>query len=138
GSPVTATLTIAGQASVQFAAATYTVQAGNSVDIIVSRTGNTTITRAACSVTSDAATGTVTFAPNQTTQTFSLPTSVFIDTQRTVALTLSNASPGTQLGSPASATLTVIGQASVQFADATYTVQSGGYVDLIVSRTGNT
>ncbi len=106
--------------SVQFSAATYSVsEAGGSVTITVNLSASTSTTVTVNYATSDGtanagsdyttASGVLTFSPGQTSQTFAVPITndATPEVDETVNLTLSSPS-GATLGSPGSATLTIV------------------------------
>jgi len=140
GSPNPATLTIVdddGQSTIQFSAAAYSVnESAGSATITATLTGATTVTATVSYATSDgtalagsdytAASGTLTFAPGVTNQTFSVPiiNDTVFEGNESLIVTLSNA-VGATLGSPNPATLTIVdddAQPTVQFSAVTYSV----------------
>jgi uncharacterized repeat protein (TIGR01451 family) len=139
----TVTVNYIQQPTVQFSAVSFSVNEGNgSVTIEVTRSGSTADTVTVNYATSDgtatagsdytATSGTLTFAPGQISQTFSV--SILEDTtdepNEVVNLTLSAPNNAT-LGSPASATLTIVdndGLPSVQFSPTTFNVNENSGV----------
>jgi hypothetical protein len=141
---------------VAFSAAAYSVaENAGSVTITVTRAGDTTGTETVQYATRDgtaaagtnytAASGTLTFGPGETSKTFTVGVrdDGVADGDKTVQLTLTNATGGT-LGSPATAVLTITntdvsggGGGQVQFAAAAYSVgENGSAVTITVSRMG--
>ena len=108
--------------TIQFSAATYSVaENGGSATITVTRVGGTDGTAfVSYSTTSGTAvagtdytptTGTLTFAPGQTSQTFTVPVrddGVFQSFNKTFTVALSNVSGGPSLGTPTTAVVTMI------------------------------
>ncbi len=86
--------------------------------------------------------GTLTFAPGQTSRTFSVPilNDTAMDGPRTVALALSGAGGGALLGARDTAVLTITDNdaaGSVQFSASAYSVgEAGGTATVTVTRTG--
>ncbi len=123
GTPASATLTIVDDdtpPSVQFSDSAYSVdESGGTASITVTLSAASSFTVTVNYATSDGtalagsdyltATGTLTFAPGQTSRTFSVPilSDVLYEPDETIHLTLSGPSSAT-LGSPASATLTIL------------------------------
>ncbi len=152
GSPNPAILTILdddAQPTIQFSAATYSVnESAGSATITVTLTGSTTTTATVSYATSDgtalagsdytASSGTLAFAPGVTSRTFSVPiiNDTVFEANESVALTLSNPVSAT-LGSPNPATLTILdddGLPAVQFSSATYSVnESAGSAAIVAS-----
>jgi Calx-beta domain-containing protein/WD40 repeat protein len=106
---------------VQFSAATYSVnESGGTATITVTRTGGTggvvTVDFATSDGTATAtqdytpASGTLTFNPGVTSQTFTVPilNDTLDESDETVNLTLSNPTGGATLGTPGQAVLTII------------------------------
>jgi hypothetical protein len=94
-------------------------EAAGSATISVRRTGNTTGTQAVAYATSDASAtsddytpsfGTLAFGPGETSKTFAVPVEgdAADEPWETVNLTLSGATGGAALGTPASGTLTIV------------------------------
>src|SRR5262249_44351578 len=124
GSQATAALTIhsddgAQPGALQFSAASYTAsETQGSITITVTRTGGSNVPVTVNYATSagpatagsdyTAASGTLTFAAGETSKTFAIPIldDTLVENPETVNLTLSNATGGATLGSPATATLT--------------------------------
>ncbi|GIW19336.1 MAG: hypothetical protein KatS3mg064_2493 [Tepidiforma sp.] len=146
-----------GPGSLQFTSATYTgSEAGGTITITVSRTGGTTgaVTVDYATVAGGTATfgldfvvasGTLSWANGEGGNKSFTITPVqdsFIEGPETVILQLSNPTGGATLGSPATATLTILdddGTGSIQFTSATYTgSEGGGAITITVSRTGGT
>lgn len=113
------------QSTVQFSASTYTVNEGaGSINITVTRTGDTSglavvdyaATGGTASERSDfeTAIGTLRFAAGETSKTFAVLISddAFVESDETINLTLSNPT-GATLGTPNSATLTIVDNDSV-------------------------
>src|SRR3990170_2552041 len=157
GSPNPATLTIVDNdapPSVQFSAATYSVNEGaGSATITATLTGATAVTATVSYATSDgtavagsdyaAISGTLIFAPGTTTRTFSVAIigDTTLEENETLVVTLSNPVSAT-LGSPNPATLTIVdddAQSIIQFSAATYSVnESAGSATITVTLTGST
>jgi len=157
GSPNPATLTIVdddAQSIIQFSAATYSVnESAGSATITVTLTGSTSTTATVSYATSNgtavagsdyiATSGTLTFAPGVTSQTFSVPivNDAIFEANESLSLTLSNPVSAT-LGSPNPATLTIVDNdapPSVQFSAATYSVNEGaGLATITATLTGAT
>ncbi|MFN8522600.1 MAG: Calx-beta domain-containing protein [Chloroflexota bacterium] len=84
--------------------------------------------------------GTITFAPNETTRTFTIPivSDTLVEGAETINLTLS----GPSLPAPVTAVLTIMDDdvaGAVQFSSTAYSVaESGGTVAVTVTRTGGT
>ena len=160
GSPASASLTIvdndAAQPGVlQFSAATYSVNEGQgSATITVTRTGGSNVpvsinystSNGTATAGSDytATTGTLSFAAGETSKTFtvSIIDDTLVEGNETVNLTLSSPGGGVTLGSPASASLTILDNDAaqpgvLQFSAATYSVSEGqGTATITVTRTG--
>ena len=155
GTPSTATLTIKNTNSptLQFGTDSYSVNEGDgSVTITVTRNtalATSTIVYATGGgsgvpgVDYQPTSGTLTFSPGQTSQTFTIP---ILDAGRvsgsqTVGLTLSGVT-GAQLGAPGVATLTINDNdppATIQFATPKYNVTGAvGTATVYIVRTGNT
>jgi uncharacterized repeat protein (TIGR01451 family) len=140
-----------------FSAATYTVSEGaGSVTITVNRTGgnageariNYTTSNGTATAGQDytAASGTLVFASGVTTQTFniSITDDVLAEADETVQLTLSNVAGTGSLGTPSTATLTImtdndVSPALLQLSASTYSVTEDGLHAIInVNRLGDT
>ena len=113
-------LTIAAASNIQFSAASYTAGEGDgSANITVTRTGNAATKTSVDFATSDAtahqrsdytpAAGTLSFAAGETSKTFAvlITDNVYVDGNRTVNLTLSNATGGATLGVLSTTVLTI-------------------------------
>lgn len=112
--------------TIAFSNINYSIGEGGTATITVNRNGGTTGTVSVAIATAAgttnpatpgadftpvAPTALLTFGPGVSTQTFSVPTTAdapLVDNNETVALTLSNATGGATLGTPAAATLTII------------------------------
>jgi uncharacterized delta-60 repeat protein len=154
GSPVFALARYSGlqSGSFQFSQPTYSVQEnGGSVLITVTRGGGTQNTVTVTYATSDgtamagtnytATTGALTFAPGQTTATFSVPITddgVYQPANFVFNLTLSNPTGGGFLGFQKTATVTIIETdqpGSLEFSAPAYSVnQNGGSITITVTR----
>jgi hypothetical protein len=143
---------------VQFSSSTYSVieSAGNAV-LTVNLIPNgdpskaSTVDFAATPITAFAGfdfspvTGTLTFAPGETSKTIAVPINNdnIAEGPETFRVTLSNPSPGTIIGTPGSAIVTIIDDdvsSAIQFSPANYTVaENAGSVtlSLIANRQGN-
>ncbi|MCX7618674.1 Calx-beta domain-containing protein, partial [Tepidiforma sp.] len=146
-----------GPGTLQFAQATYSVSEGaGTASIAVTRTGGSTgaasvqcstITGGTATAGSDytaVASQTLNWGSgDSTTQFCTIPIlqDTLVEGPETVILQLSGAT-GAALGSPATATLTILdddGTGSIQFTSATYTgSEAGGAITITVSRTGGT
>ena len=157
GSPSTATVTVIDNNAlplVQFSATNYNVNEGDgTVTVTVTKTGNTAVPAAVNYATSDGTatapsdytttSGTLTFAPTETSKTFTVP--IIQDTvyegNETFTVTLSTP-VGATLGAPNPATVTIIDDDPppvVQFSSGTYSVSgSAGNVTVTVTKTGST
>jgi hypothetical protein len=149
--------------TLQFSSATYSVnESGTNATITVTRTGahDTTATVDYATVAGGTATGgascgsgtdyqttsgTLTFLPNQTSQTFNvlICNDTTFEANETVNLALSTvAGAGASLGSPAAAVLTIQDNDSaptVQFSSSTYSVnENAGPVTITITKTGDT
>ena len=129
-------------------------EAAGTVDLTVTRTGNTTVPASVgYSRTGGTATpgtdfnlpaGTLSFDAGETTKT--IPVTILDDSteepSETVQVTLGNPGSGTALGTITRSTLTITDDdapAVVAFKSSSMsTVEAGGTVDLVVTRTGNT
>ncbi|MCY7348642.1 MAG: FxLYD domain-containing protein, partial [Pyrinomonadaceae bacterium] len=170
GSPSTATVTIiddevAQNGTLALSAATYTVAenvAGGTVTVTVNRTGGSDgAVGATYALTNGTATGgatcaagvdfvntggTVSFAAGATTQTFTVAicNDTIFEGNETFNVTLSGATGGAVIGTPAAAVVTIIDDevaqnGSLQLSAATYTVAenvAGGTATITVTRTG--
>jgi hypothetical protein len=157
GSPSSATVTIIDDDAlplVQFSAANYNVNEGDgTVTVTVTKTGNTAVPATVNYATSDgsatagsdytAASGTLTFLPNDTSKTFTVPITQdsLYEGNETVTVTLSTPA-GASLGSPNPATVTIVDDDAapvVQFNPATYAVNENvGNATVTVTKTGST
>ena len=157
----TATVTIAdddsGTSTIQFDSSTYSVnENGGSATLRVVRSGGigqtVTVNYASADGTATAGldytavSGTLTFTPGVTQQTITVPITddAFVEGNETFTVTLSNPSAAATLGTPASATVTIVdndsGGNTVQFDPTSYTVnEAAGTVTLTItaSRFGN-
>lgn len=150
--PSTATLTIVdNERSFALSSAGYSVSEGaGSVPITITRSGSTAL---ADSVHFATANGTATagsdytavsedvaFAAGETAKTVSIPITDdgLLESSETVSLSISSPSPGTTLGSPSAATLTIQdNDAALAFSAATYAAkESSGSATIRVNRTG--
>ena len=153
-----ATLTIVDNetgGTVQFSAAAYAVAenaAGGVASVTITRTGSTTpgqtVRVSASPGTAVAGTDFGAFANQLVTFTGTQPSvtvpitiinNAGIVGSRTVDLVLSSPTGGLSLGVPRTAVLTILeDDATIQFANASYTVTEGGVATLTVTRTGGT
>jgi hypothetical protein len=154
GSPSSATLTITdNDRSFAFSSATYSVgEAGPSATITITRTGLTTSSDSVHIATSNgtAASGSdytavsqdVSFNPDQTTKTVDVPITndSSIESSETVLLALSSPSTSAELGTPSSATLTIVdNDRAFAFSSASYSVgEADGTATVTIERTGLT
>lgn len=132
--------------TLRFSASTYTAAEGTAATITVRRGGATTTAVSVDFVAVNAATdstlasGTLTFGPGQTTQTFPvpIPQNNAADGDRLVDLELSNPTNGATLVDPSRAVLTVKDDESlVEFARSEYSVtESGKTATIAVRRSG--
>ncbi len=163
GTPATAVLTITDDddlpapGTLQFSTDTYSIsETGSDVTITVTRTGGadglvevdyaTNDGTATVDADYTAASGTITFADQDTTAktfTVAILDDTLIEGDETVNLTLSNPTGGATLGTPAAAVLTVTDDddppapGTLQFGTDTYTVsETGSDVTITVTRTG--
>ena len=137
----------------QFGTATSSIGEGDgSVTILVSRTGKTEDAVSVQYATSDgtatagtdfsAVFGTLMFAANETSKTFTVPIQddTLAEGDETFSVTLSNPGGGGTLGSPSAAVVTIREDdvaGTVQFGSATYSVsEDGGLATITVTRTG--
>jgi subtilisin family serine protease len=141
-------------ATVQFSAAAYSVAenvTARIANVTITRTGSTVAEQTVEFTTADGtavagtdysdASGTVTFAPGQSS--VMVPVPIINNTTslgtRTVALSLTAAPGGPNLGVPRDAVLNILEDDSiVQFSSNLATVAEGGVVTLTVTRTGGT
>jgi ribosomal protein L35AE/L33A len=158
GSPSLATVTIVDNeqpqpGQFQFSSATYSVnENGGSITITVNRVNgnngavsvNYATANGSATAGSDytAASGTLNFADGQTSATFTvaiLDDSIF-EGNETFTVTLSSPTGGATLGSPATATVTIVDNeqpqpGQFQFSNATYSVnENGGSITITVNR----
>jgi hypothetical protein len=152
GWPSTATLTIVdNERAFAFSASGYSVsEGGGSATITIARSGSTAV---ADSVHFATANGTasagsdyaavsqdVSFAAGESSKTVSIPITDdnSLESSETVSLNLSSPSAGTTLGSPSTASLTIVdNDAALAFSSAGYSVnESGGSAMITVKRTG--
>ena len=154
GSLVNATITIVdNDIAVQFASTNFTVlEAGPNVTITVTRTGATNASVSVSFDTSDGSAvsgadyqpqiGTLVFAVGETSKTFSLTIldDSVVEPDETVNLRLSTPTGGAVLGTPATATLTIINDdTGVEFAAASFTVvESQTNATITINRLGVT
>jgi subtilisin family serine protease len=158
GSQRTATLTILNDdqpGAFAFSAATYSVTEGTpSASITVTRSGGLAAGASVRYATSNgtaiagqdyaAVAGVLSFAGGQTSKTFTVPITndTLNEPDETVNLTLSTPGGGATLGSPSTATLTIVDNdpaGTVQFSAPTYTVsEAAATVTLTVTRTSGT
>ena len=123
----------------QFSASAYSVdETAGSATITVTRAGDTSAAVSVDHATSDgtatagedytAASGTLSFGPGETSKTFAVPITADSVTEgdETVNLTLSNPTGGVPLGTPSTAVLTIVEQASIPV---TVTGRLRGYKD---------
>lgn len=126
GTPGTATLTIINDdvaipGAFSFSSGTYSVNENQgSISITVNRTANTNVAASVNYATSNgsafagsdytAASGTLNFAAGETSKTFviSISNDTLVESDETVALTLSSPTAGATLATPATATLTIV------------------------------
>ena len=165
-SEFSAHLAVSGPAILQFSTATYDADenmgtATVTVDRSGSMAGLVTVNYATSDGTATAgadytaASGLLTFGPNETSKTFIVPIldDSMMENAETINLSLSNPSCGAQSGTQSAAALTIIDNdaptptptptptpaVTVQFSSATYTVvESGGTATINVTRTGDT
>jgi uncharacterized repeat protein (TIGR03803 family) len=152
GSQNTAVLTITGE-GVAFSAATYSVsQLVGKATISVKRGGPATTTVTVAYATSDgtakagvhytATSGTLTFKPGVTLQSFAIPVANLTTDEGSLTVNLALSSPGggAALGSPSAAVLTIANTnvaGTVQFSAASYAVMAtAGHATITVTRTG--
>ncbi|QEH31554.1 Calx-beta domain protein [Aquisphaera giovannonii] len=156
GTPSTAVLTIADDdvaGTVQFSSAAYSrAEGGGTATITVTRSGGAASGVTVHYATSDgtakagqdytAASGTLTFAANETTKTFAVPITddSLVEGNETVNLTLSSASGGATLGTPSAAVLTIVDDdvaGTLQFSSSSYSLaEGGGAATITVTRSG--
>ncbi|MGH3371547.1 MAG: Calx-beta domain-containing protein, partial [Nocardioidaceae bacterium] len=139
------------ESTLQFSSVTYSITEGSSALITVERTGALTAGMSVDFATSDGTgvantdylpvAGTLVFGAGVATKTFSVPsTRNLVETaNRTVNLTLSNATGGAVLGQAPSAVLTILENDEggvVKLGAATYAVsEAAGFVTILVTRT---
>jgi hypothetical protein len=154
GSPSSATLTIVdNDRAFALSSASYSVgEAGGSATVTINRAGLTSgsdsVHFATANGTATAgsdytdASQTVSFAAGETSKTVSVPIidDSLVEGSETVLLSLSSPSSGATLGSPSSATLTIVdNDKAFAFSSATYSVgEAGGHVTVTINRTGLT
>lgn len=161
GTHTTHTVTIIdndGAGTLQFAQATYTVNEGaGTASIAVTRingsTGAVTVdcstigggTATAGSDYTAVTNQTLSWNPGETATKFctiSILQDTAVEGPETINLQLSNPTGGAALGTPSTATLSILdddGTGSIQFTSATYTgTEAGGAITITVSRTGGT
>lgn len=154
GSPGTATLTILdNDRAVAFSTSAYSVnENGGSATITINRTGSTsgsdTVHLATANGTATAGSDytavsqNVSFAAGETSETISVPITDarVIGGSKTVSLALSSPSSGVFLGSPGSATLTIVdNERAIAFSAASYSVkENGGSAAIRINRSGPT
>jgi CSLREA domain-containing protein len=144
GNIATVTITVNDGGTLAFDSATYNVnENGGSATITITRTGSSAGTATVLFSTSNGTASTSDYTPVSTTVTFnngeiSKTVNILIsddtlnETNETVNLTLSNAGGTGQLGSPSSATLTIVdndSQPSLSINDVTVTEGNSGTVD---------
>jgi hypothetical protein len=157
----TATVTISdddsGSSTFQFSSQNYSANEGDgSAQVTVVRSGGTQLVASVNYATSNgnaqagqdytAASGTLTFNSGETSKTIFVPISddAFVEGNETFTVTLSSPSFGAALGTPTTATVTIVdndGGSTVQFNPTDYTVnEAAGQVVLTVTanRLGNT
>ena len=139
------------QPQVRFSAAAFSVVEGGGVTITTTLSGASPNTVSVDFASSDgsanagsdytAVSGTLTFNPGVTTQTFTVNT--LADATRegdeTFSLTLSNPQGGAVLGSPTAAVVTIGdsgSQPQIQFSTANYTIDEGGLATITASLSG--
>ena len=156
GAPSATTVTINDdEPSLRFSAAAYTVaETAGIATISVTRVGSAVISLTVDYTTTAAGTatpgpggdytpvsGTLTFAPGQTSRSFTVPIvdDDVVDGPKTVGLQLTNPT-GATLGTPSTATLTITDNdvaGTIQFGAAQYAAdEGGGMVNVTVMRTG--
>lgn len=141
-----------GARQLSFQSTTYTVSEGGEVTVTVLRTGNLfgTVTVDYATANGSAisgpdyagVTGTLTFATNETSKSFTLVAfdDVDVEGNETFSVSLSNPTGGASIqNGTAVITITDQDSATVQFAPVAYTAHTtNGVVTLTVTRTGNT
>lgn len=141
--------------TVQFGSASYSIgeSAGN-IGIPVTRSGSTAGTSTVNFATTNgtatsgsdytSASGTLTFAPGETSKTITVPIlgDTAVETNETFTLTLSNPGGGATLGTPSTTTVTILDDdapATVQFSASAVSVNDNvGTVTVTVTRSGGT
>ncbi|HKO45459.1 MAG TPA: Calx-beta domain-containing protein, partial [Pyrinomonadaceae bacterium] len=148
-------ITVNDGGALQFSSATYSVnENGGTATITVNRTGGTAGTTTVDFTTSNGtatagvsddyltSSGTLTFGPGVTSQTFTVTINEDPNNEpnETINLTLSNVTGSGSLGTPSTAVLTIVDNdpgGALQFSSATYSVsESGGSVIITVVRVG--
>jgi parallel beta-helix repeat protein len=143
-----------GSGSFQFSSATFNVnEGGGSASITVLRTGGSTgavtvnyaTSNGSAAAGSDysATSGTLSFAAGETSKSFSIPITndSLVEGNESLNLTLSNPMGGAVLGTPSTASLTIVDNDTaagvLQFSSATFSVGEGGrWAYITVQRTG--
>lgn len=128
---------------IQFSSASYTADEGvESSTITVQRTGLTARTVTVDWAASDGTSGTLTFGPGVTSQTFtvSIVDDMDVESSETVNLTLSSPTRGATLGATSTAVLTILNNdVAFRFSNAVYTVsEAGGAATITVMKQGGT
>jgi len=159
GTPTTGTLTIVDNESLspgalQFSGSSYTVaEGGGSVLITVNRTGGgaggvtvdyaTSDGSATAPADYNATSGTLTFAANELTKTFSVTINqdAIVEPSELFSVSLSNPTGGATLTSPGTASVTItdddVAPAILQFSAPNYSVgEGGGFATATITRTG--
>jgi len=154
GSPSTTILTIVdNERAFALGAASYSVSEGaGSATVTITRTGSTSVTDSVHFATANgtatagsdytAVSQDVSFAAGMTAQTVSIPITddAVLEGNETVSLSLSSPSAGTTLGSPSTATLTIVdNDRAFAFGAAGYSVGEGaGSATITIKRSGST
>ncbi|MEM7113154.1 MAG: Calx-beta domain-containing protein, partial [Chloroflexota bacterium] len=138
GVPSTAEVNIVDNETIQFNAASYSVnENAGSIDVLVELGGSPQLAVTIDYTTSDGTatnaadytgqSGTLTFNPGETSKTITIPIldDLEVEPSETVNLTLSNPT-NTQLGANATAVLTIIDNEDVTFSTANYSVNEQG------------
>lgn len=152
GSPSTATLTILDtNPALYFSSSSYSVgESASTSSIQVSRFGGSTMTVSASYATSDgtatsgsdyvSASGTLLFAPGDTSKTFAVPIAPDSNAEmdETVGLSLSSPTGGAAIGVPGAAVLTILDDDSrISFASTSFSAgEAVGSATITVSRVG--